>query len=104
VVNAKVLFDSAKRAGVKRLIHISIINSDRASDLSYFRCKAEMEEHVKETGLSQAVLRPAVLFGKEDILINNRGQLCRRFENAADQDRWRWVCGNTFARDAAPVA
>ena len=30
-----------------------------------------MEEHIKETGLSYAILRPAVLFGKEDILINN---------------------------------
>ena len=30
-----------------------------------------MEEHLKQTGLSHAILRPAVLFGKEDILINN---------------------------------
>jgi len=71
VANAKVLFDSAKRAGVRRLIHISITNPDRGSDLPYFRGKAEMEEHIKETGLSHAILRPAVLFGKEDILINN---------------------------------
>ena len=71
VANAKVLFDAAKRAGVRRLIHISITNPDRSSDLPYFRGKAEMEEHIKETGLSYAILRPAVLFGKEDILINN---------------------------------
>jgi uncharacterized protein YbjT (DUF2867 family) len=71
VANAKVLFDTAKRAGVRRLIHISITNPDGSSDLPYFRGKAEIEEHIKETGLSHAILRPAVLFGKEDILINN---------------------------------
>jgi NADH dehydrogenase len=71
VANAKALFDAAKRAGVRRLIHISITNPDPSSDLPYFRGKAEMEAHIKETGLSHAILRPAVLFGKEDVLINN---------------------------------
>jgi uncharacterized protein YbjT (DUF2867 family) len=71
LVNAKTLFDVAERASVRRLIHISITNPDRSSDLPYFRGKAEMEEHIKETGLSHAILRPAVLFGEEDILINN---------------------------------
>ena len=52
-------------------MHISITNPDRESDLPYFSGKAEMEEHLKQTGLSHAILRPAVLFGKEDILINN---------------------------------
>ena len=64
-------FDAAKRAGVGRVVHISITNPDRESDLPYFSGKAEMEEHLKQTGLSHAILRPAVLFGKEDILINN---------------------------------
>ena len=71
VANSKVLFEAAKQAGVRRLIHISITNPDLSSDLPYFRGKAEMEEHIKETGLSHAILRPAVLFGTEDILINN---------------------------------
>jgi uncharacterized protein YbjT (DUF2867 family) len=71
LANAKVLFDAAKRAGIRRLVHISITNPDRTSNLPYFRGKAEMEEHIKKTGLSYAILRPAVLFGKEDILINN---------------------------------
>jgi uncharacterized protein YbjT (DUF2867 family) len=71
VSNAKALFDAAKRASVRRLIHISITNPDPSSDLPYFRGKAEIEAHIKETGLSHAILRPAVLFGREDILINN---------------------------------
>jgi uncharacterized protein YbjT (DUF2867 family) len=71
MANTKVLFDATKRAGVRCLIHIVITNPDRCSDLHYFRGKAEIDERIKESGLSYAVLRPAVLFGKEDILINN---------------------------------
>jgi NADH dehydrogenase len=71
LANAKVLFDAAKRAGVGRVVHISITNPDRESNLTYFSGKAEMEDHLKQTGMSYAILRPAVLFGKEDILINN---------------------------------
>ena len=71
VLHAKTLFEAAKRAGVTRIVHISITNPDRNSDLPYFSGKAEMEEHLKSTGLSHCILRPTVLFGKEDILINN---------------------------------
>ena len=52
-------------------MHISITNPDRKSRLPYFRGKAELEDYLKQTGISYAILRPAVLFGKEDILINN---------------------------------
>jgi uncharacterized protein YbjT (DUF2867 family) len=71
VLHAKALFDAAKRAGVARIVHISITNPDRNSDLPYFRGKAEMEDHLRSIGLSYSILRPTVLFGKEDILINN---------------------------------
>src|SRR5262245_52610759 len=47
VLHAKVLFDAAKRAGVARIVHISITNPDRNSDLPYFRGKAEMEENLR---------------------------------------------------------
>ncbi len=71
VRNTKVLFEAAKRAGVRRIVHISITNPDAHSDLSYFRGKAELETALKGLGVSYCILRPAVLFGKEDVLINN---------------------------------
>jgi len=71
LANSKALFDAAKRAGIGRVVHISITNPDRKSRLPYFRGKAELEDHLNQTGISYAILRPAVLFGKEDILINN---------------------------------
>jgi NADH dehydrogenase len=71
IANSKVLLDAAKRAGVRRVVHISITNPDPNSPLPYFRGKAEIEDYLKQIGISYAIFRPAVLFGKEDILINN---------------------------------
>lgn len=71
VANTKILFATAKEAGVRRIIHVSIINPDNTSDLPYFRGKAELESSLKALGISYCILRPAVLFGKEDVLINN---------------------------------
>jgi uncharacterized protein YbjT (DUF2867 family) len=71
VENSKVLFQAAKAAGVRRIVHISITNPDIHSNLRYFRGKAELEIALKELGVPYCILRPAVLFGKEDVLVNN---------------------------------
>ena len=71
IANSKVLLNAAKRAGVRRVVHISITNPERKSDLPYFSGKAEVEAHLQSTGMSYSILRPALLFGEEDILINN---------------------------------
>ncbi len=78
VRNTLVLFDAARRAGVRRIVHISITNPSEDSPLEYFRGKARLERALIESGLSYAILRPTVLFGKEDILINNIAWLLRR--------------------------
>jgi nucleoside-diphosphate-sugar epimerase len=78
VQNTLTLFEAARRAGVERVVHISITNPSEASHLEYFRGKAILEKALIESGLSYAILRPAVLFGKEDILINNIAWFLRR--------------------------
>jgi len=78
VRNTVTLFNAAKTAGVGRIVHVSITNPSLDSHLEYFRGKAQLEEALKETGLSYAILRPTVLFGKEDILINNIAWALRR--------------------------
>jgi NADH dehydrogenase len=78
VANSKTLFEAATRAGVDRVVHVSITNPSMDSPLSYFQGKAEVEIALKNSGLSYAILRPAVLFGKEDILINNIAWALRR--------------------------
>lgn len=79
VENTKTLVGAAVRAGMKRIIHISITNPSAESHLPYFWGKAANEKAVTESGMSYAILRPTVLFGKEDILINNIAWLLRRF-------------------------
>ncbi len=71
VRNTGIMFDAAKRAGVKRVVHVSITNPSLDSPLEYFSGKARLEKSLIESGVSYAILRPTVLFGKEDILINN---------------------------------
>ena len=79
VKNTQVLIHAASEANVKRIVHISITNPLLTSSLPYFRGKAAIEEIVKSSGIPYAILRPTVLFGKEDILINNIAYLLRRF-------------------------
>jgi uncharacterized protein YbjT (DUF2867 family) len=78
VANTRTLFDAAQKAGVRRIVHVSITNPDAQSDLPYFRGKAELEQSLAASGLSYCVLRPTVLFGKEDVLINNIAWALRR--------------------------
>lgn len=79
VENSLTLFDAAKQAGIKRIVHISITNPSLDSPFGYFSGKAKLEKAIIESGLSYAILRPAVLFGKADILINNIAWFLRRF-------------------------
>jgi uncharacterized protein YbjT (DUF2867 family) len=78
VANTMRLFDAAKKAGVRRVVHVSITNPSEDSPLEYFRGKARLERALTESGLSYAILRPTVLFGKEDILVNNIAWTLRR--------------------------
>jgi uncharacterized protein YbjT (DUF2867 family) len=71
VTNTKTMFNAAKEAGVRRIVHVSITNPDIHSDLPYFRGKAELEQVLTDLGVSYCILRPTVLFGKEDVLVNN---------------------------------
>ncbi|MBI5053474.1 MAG: NAD(P)H-binding protein [Chloroflexi bacterium] len=71
VENTLRMFEAAKEAGVKRIVHISITNPSKESPLEYFSGKAVLEEALINSGVSYCILRPTVLFGKEDILINN---------------------------------
>lgn len=79
VANTKLLFNAAKEAGVQRVVHISITNPAQTSRLPYFKGKAELEQALIDSGLSYEIIRPTVIFGDEDILINNIAWLLRRF-------------------------
>jgi len=79
VKNTLSLFAAARRAGVRRVVHVSITNPREDSPLEYFSGKAHLERALRESGMEYAILRPTVLFGREDILINNIAWALRRF-------------------------
>jgi uncharacterized protein YbjT (DUF2867 family) len=71
VENTRLLVNLVRRAGVRRIVHVSVANPDPASAFPYFRGKAETEEIIRESGLSYAIVRPTLVFGPEDILVSN---------------------------------
>lgn len=79
VDNTLRLFEAAEEAEVERIVHVSITNPSEDSELEYFRGKALLERSLKNASASYAILRPAVLFGEEGILINNIAWALRRF-------------------------
>lgn len=79
VQNTRTLIEAAKDAGVQRIVHVSIAKPSADSPLGYYRGKAQLEQAVIDSGLSYTILRPTVIFGVEDILINNIAWFVRRF-------------------------
>ena len=79
VANTRVLMGAARDAGVRRVVHISVSNPSEDSPLDYYAGKARAERAVRESGLSWAIVRPTLIFGQGDILINNIGWMLRRF-------------------------
>jgi len=78
VANSRVLFEAAARAGIQRVVHISITNPSLDSPYPYFRGKAQVEQSLADTGVPCAIARPAILFGGDGVLINNIAWLLRR--------------------------
>jgi NADH dehydrogenase len=76
VENTRSLFAAARRAGVRRIVHTSIANPTE-STLTYYRGKAATEAAVRSSRLSYGIVRPTLLFGEGDVLINNIAWLLR---------------------------
>jgi len=87
VTNSRILFEAAAHAGIQRIVHVSITHADPASPYPYFRGKAEVERHLKATDVSYAIVRPAILFGDNGVLINNIAWLLRHLPVFAIGDR-----------------
>jgi NADH dehydrogenase len=104
VENTRKLVRAAVRAGVQRIVHISITNPSHDSDLPYFWGKAANEQTVIESGIPYTILRPTVLFGTEDILINNIAWLLRRFPFFAIPGDGKYRLQPVYVDDLAELA
>ena len=79
VENTRTLFEAAKRAGVGRIVHFSVTNVSSGAGLPYFRGKGQVETMLKDLGIPYAVIRPTLIFGDGDLLLNNIAWALRRF-------------------------
>ena len=78
VARAAVLLAAAHEAGVRRVVHVSVVNATPDAETPYVRAKAALEVVVRSTGLEWVIVRPTLTFGPNDILINNLAWALRR--------------------------
>jgi uncharacterized protein YbjT (DUF2867 family) len=98
------MFQAAKEAGVRRIVHISITNPDPNSDLPYFRGKGQLEDALRGLGVSYAILRPTVLYSTEDILLNNIAWTVRKFPLVLIPGNGKYGIQPVFVEDLAQLA
>lgn len=103
VRNSISLVEAAKAAGVRRMVHVSIMHPDADSPYSYHRGKALVEQSVIESGMEYAIVRPSVLFGGGDILLNNIAWLLRRLHVFAVPGDGRYEVRPTHVEDFADL-
>ena len=103
VENTAMLFRCALLAGVRRVVHVSVANADAGSPFAYFRGKARTEEALRESGLSHAIVRPTLVFGLDDILINNIAWALRHLPLFLVSDEAKASVQPVSVRDTAAI-
>ena len=104
IQNTRTLINAADKAGIKRIVHISIANPSEDSPLPYYKGKATVENLITTSGLSYAILRPAVLFGDEGILINNIAYFLRHSPAFGIPGTGKYKMRPIFVEDLADLA
>ena len=104
VENSRALLGAAVAAGVRRIVHLSVTNASTASPLSYFRGKGLVEEAIHASGISYGIVRPTLVFGLEDLLINNIAWTLRRMPLMATASGGRFEFQPVYVDDVAAVA
>ena len=97
------LVEAARRAGVRRLVHVSVVNATRPDGTAYFAAKAQLEKAIRASGLSHAIVRPTLTFGLGDILVNNLCWVLRRFPAFAVPGDGRYRLQPVHVEDVARI-
>lgn len=75
---AERLARQAQRAGVERFVHVSGIGADVTSGSLYIRNRGEGELAVQAAFANAIIIRPAVMFGRDDAFLNTLVKLLKR--------------------------
>ncbi len=79
VARSRILLQAARRAGVGRVVHVSVSNASSGEALGYYRGKAEVERSVRALGIPFGIVRPTLVVGPRDVLTSNIAWFLRRF-------------------------
>ncbi|MCE5198062.1 MAG: NAD(P)H-binding protein [Armatimonadota bacterium] len=104
VANSKTLIKAAEDAGVGRIVHVSIANPSEDSPLPYYKGKAAVEKAITSSNIPYAILRPAVLFGDQGILINNIAWFLRHVPVFGVPGSGQYKMQPIFVEDLADLA
>lgn len=104
IKNSKTIIDASKTAGIKKIVHISITNASITSPFPYFKGKAIIEDYIKHSGLNYIILRPTLIFGIDDILVNNIAFFLKRFPLFFIFDNGDYLIQPVYVKDLAEVA
>ncbi len=104
VANTRILVGAARDAGVRKVVHISVSNPSMDSPLDYYAGKARAENAVRESRLEWAIVRPTLIFGTGDILINNIAWLLRRLPVFGIPGRGDYRLQPVAGEDVAEIA
>jgi uncharacterized protein YbjT (DUF2867 family) len=74
---AATVAQAAAKAGLAALVHMSAIGADEASEALYGRSKGAGEAAVRKAFPAATILRPSIIFGREDAFINRFAGLIR---------------------------
>jgi NADH dehydrogenase len=100
---SRTLFDAARAAGVRRIVHVSVSNASTTSPLGYYRGKALVEDAVRAAGVSHAIVRPTLIVGPGDVLTSNIAWFLRRFPLFLVPDEGRYRVQPVTIEDAARI-
>lgn len=104
VENSKLLIRAAQEAGVRRIVHMSIAHPSLESRFAYYAGKAAVEEAIGRSTMSHAILRPTVMFGAGDILLNNIAWHLRHFPVFAIFGDGQYKIQPVYVEDVADLA
>lgn len=104
VANTEALMRAAAGAGVRRVVQVSITCASPASPLPYFRGKGLAEAAVRASGLSYAIVRPAVIFGPDGIVLHQVAWMLRHLPVFAVFGDGRYRIQPVHVEDLADIA
>jgi uncharacterized protein YbjT (DUF2867 family) len=103
VARSRLLVAAAREAGVRRLVHTSVVNATEDAETPYVRAKARLEADVRSSGLEWLIVRPTLTFGRGDILINNLAWALRRLPIYGMPGRGRYTVQPVHVDDVAGI-